>query len=453
MTRPAYRSLARRLVEAIEAGEIVAGTQLPTHRALAYQLGLSVHTVSRAYDELSRLGIISGEVGRGSFVTTGKSDGGLPWTRVAEDARVIDLSVVTPVTGPLHRERMAATLAALADDLDPQLMFSFHPHTTLRDHCEIALDWLAECGLEVDPEQVLPTNGCTAAMTVALMRVTKPGDLLVTEAMGHHTLCALSSALGLRITGLATDGEGILPEAFERACRAMPVQALFVMPSALGPTAAMMGIERRAALVEVARRHNVMIIENDAWGPLEPSRPPPVAALAPERTLYVTGLSKCLLPGLRVGWLVLPEDLVEGARARHLVTQWMATPLSVEIASRWLADGTGTALLAWQRATLAPRMRRARSALAALPHTSAQHGLHLWLPLPAAWADEAAFVAALRSRGIAVAAGSHFHIGDNGSMPGVRISVGSVEDEALDTGLSEIAGLAGARPEAAQAAH
>lgn len=445
MERPAYRSLARRLVEAIEAGEIAAGTQLPTHRALAYELGLSVHTVSRAYDELSRLGIISGEVGRGSFVTTGKRDGGLPWQRVAEDEGVVDLSIVTPVTAPIHAERMAATMAALASDLDPQLLFSFHPQETLRDHCEIALDWLALCGLEVEPDQVLPTNGCTAAMTLALMRVAKPGDLLVTEAIGHHTLNSLASTLGLRIAGLAMDGEGILPDAFERACRSMPVQALFVMPSGLGPTAAMMGAERRAEIVAIARRHNVMIIENDAWGPLEPRRPPPIAALAPERTLYFTGLSKCLVPGLRVAWLVIPRDLVEGARARHLVTQWMATPMMVEIASRWLAEGTGEELLAWQRAALAPRMRRAEQALRSLPHGAAPHGLHLWLPLPPLWRDEAAFVTAARARGVAVAAGSYFYVGDNGYDPGVRISIGSVAEQTLERALDEIAGLARGR--------
>ena len=114
LRRPAYRSLAQSLIDAIEAGEIRPGVRLPTHRALAYDLGVSVQTVSRAYDELSRLGVISGQVGRGSFVRSGRPDSRMPWHRLGGSDDVIDCSMLVPVTGELHSERMSATLATLA---------------------------------------------------------------------------------------------------------------------------------------------------------------------------------------------------------------------------------------------------------------------------------------------------------------------------------------------------
>ena len=103
--------------------------------------------------------------------------------------------------------------------------------------------------------------------------------------------------LGLQLGGLPLDAEGIIPDAFERACRDGPVKALYTMPAGLGATAATMGPARRAAICEIARRHDVLILENDAWGPIEPGRPPPLAALAPERVFYFTGLEQ--VPGAR----------------------------------------------------------------------------------------------------------------------------------------------------------
>lgn len=143
------------------------------------------------------------------------------------------------------------------------------------------------------------------------------------------------------------DSEGVVPKDFDAVCRANAVRALFVMPSGLNPTAAMMSLARRRELCAIAERHDVQIIENDAWGPLQPDRPVPIAALAPDRTFYFTGFSKCIVPGLRSGYLVVPERFETAAANRHLVTNWMATPIVAEIAANWIDDGTAAQLLDW----------------------------------------------------------------------------------------------------------
>lgn len=448
LRRPAYRSLAERLAAAIKTGELAPGARLPTHRALAFELDLSVQTVSRAYEELGRLGMISGEVGRGSFVRSGPADARQPWHRIGGSERVIDCSMLVPVTSDLHIERVSATLAALAADPPPPALFSFRPLATLERHCAAATRWLSTCGLGPRREQILPTNGATPAMTAALLTAASPGDLVVTEGMGHHTLKSLTATLGLRLAGLATDGEGVLPDDFDRACRQGSVKALFLLPGGLGPTAAEMGPGRRRALAELARRHDVWIIEDDAAGPVQPGRPPPIAALAPERTFYLTGLTKCVLPGLRIGWLVVPEHMIAAARMRHLVTSWMATALMAEIATRWLEDGTAAELLRWQREQLARRNALAARALDGMPYRGTSHGLHVWLPLPKAW-DEDAFVAHARHDGVAVAAGRNFSVSESQRVPGVRICLGAGSEADLREGLGVIARLARSTPEPA----
>lgn len=447
LRRPAYRSLARSLIDAIEAGEVRPGMRLPTHRALAFELGLSVHTVSRAYDELSRLGIITGEVGRGSFVAAGERDPAMPWQRLSQGGDVVDCSMLTPVTAPIQAERMSATLAELAEDLDPSVLFSFRPRATFEEHCDLARRWLARCGVEVEAERILPTNGSTAAMAVALMAAAVPGDMVVTEELGHHTLPSLTGTLGLRLAGLPIDREGIVPEGLERACATAPVKVLYLMPSGLNPTVATMGAERRAALVDICRQNNVLIVENDAWGPLEPTRAPAFAALAPERTFYFTGLTKCLVPGLRLGWLVAPTALMPAARTRHLVTHWMATPLMAEIASRWIVDGTAEELLAFQRGELAARNEMVRGVLRDIPHAGAAHGLHIWLPLPDVWHEDE-FVAEALSQGVAIAAGSKFAMSpDAHHAPGVRVCIGAGSQADIERAMAVIARLALGRPE------
>jgi DNA-binding transcriptional MocR family regulator len=449
--KPAYRALAQAALDAIAAGELKAGAQLPPQRQLAFELGLSVQTVSRAYDQLRQRGVLSGEVGRGSFIRRPADDPQTPWYKPARAEAIVDCSMLVPVTGRLHVERMAATLTEIAEAPPSSALFSFRPRATFEHYSDIALRWLARCGLRVDPGRVMPTNGATAAMTVALQTVAQPGDTIVTEEIGHHTLRSLTETLGLRLQPLEIDGEGVRPDAFARACRQGPVKALFCMPSALGPTLAMMSEARREALVAVARRHDVAIIENDAWGPLEPDRPPPITALAPERGFYVTGLSKCVLPGLRLGWLVTPETAISAARTRHLVTQWMATALIAEIATRWIAEGTAEELLRWQREALARRNAIAARMLDGVAHRRAPHGLHVWAPLPPRWTEEA-FVAIARNEGVALAPGSSFNMTDRPQPPSVRVCIGAGTEDDLTRGLAIVSRLARSAPEPAHLA-
>jgi DNA-binding transcriptional MocR family regulator len=448
LKRPAYRALAQALARAIEAGELRPGDRLPTHRELAYQLDLSVQTVGRAYEELTRLDIIGGEVGRGTFVRAGPVETRTPWHRIGGGEQVIDCSMLTPVIDDLHLQRMGTTLAELARDPPSEALFSFRPRAALQPHREVAVRWLRRCGVAVAPELVLPTNGNTSAMTVALMTAANPGDLVVTEELGHHTLPTLTRYLGLRLAGLEVDDEGIVPARFAAACRAGGVKVLYVMPNGNNPLARTMGRERRTELCDIARRHEVMILENDAWGPLQPDRPAPLVELAPERTFYFTGFSKCLLPGLRFGYLVMPETLVSAASNRHLVTSWMATALMAEIASRWVDDGTADELLDWQRAVLARRNRLAASVLADIPHLATRNGLHVWLPLGDSW-SEIAFVTHARLQGVALAPGSSFAISEPPPQRGVRVCLGGPSEDDLRRGLAIIARLARNRPEPA----
>ena len=438
LKRPVYLSLASVMLRAMRVGELTGGDRLPTHRDLAFQLGISVQTVSRAYDELIRVGAISGQVGRGTFVTGELAEGKSPHFYLPEEERssLIDLSILKPVGDQIHVDHMRNALLALTENLPAQVVHSFRPANTAHAYDATARKWLKYCGVDLQAQSALITNGNTAAMTVALMTVANPGDLVVTEEISHHTLNPLARYLGLRLTGLGTDSDGVNPQAFQAACAHQTVRALYLMPTGLGPHLRVMSVARRQELIRIARQHDVFIIESDAWGPLQLERPTPFAMLAPERTLYFTSLTKCLMPGLRVGYLVVPDALSAAARNRHLVTNWMATSMMVEIASRWIEDGTAQALVNWQIEAACKRNEIAAASLQSLPFLKSPTGLHVWLRLGER--DETKFVEVARQSGVAVAPGAPFCIGDTSSEAAVRICLGGVSETELLQGLTKI---------------
>lgn len=440
INRPAYRSLAQGIAAAIDAGSLRPGDRLPPHRNLAWQLGLSVQTVSRAYEELIRADLIYGEVGRGSFIKSAPRESiEVPWYRTASDRPLTDLSMLTPVRLPGIAEAWRDSMLRIAANLPEQAAYSFRPRQTMSLYGGMAASWLGRCGMLVPAQRILITNGCTPALTVSLMSIARPGDEVATESSTCHTLKPALRHLYLRMRGIACDERGMLPDALKAAASAPgnKLCAVFLLPSGAGPKARMMDRERRQELAETARECGLVIIENDVLGPVALRRPPPVASFAPERSLYFTGLSKCLSPGLRLGFLAMPEALTERVLNRHLSLSWMATPMIAEIAQDWIAGGVADALLAAQRAELAARNWMAQTLLEGRS-TGFSHGLHRWLPLPDG-TDEAAMIRALLARDVAVAPGSGFSVTDKN--PALRLCLGGGDRRELEQALTVISAL------------
>ncbi|HUR44018.1 MAG TPA: PLP-dependent aminotransferase family protein, partial [Aestuariivirga sp.] len=276
--------------------------------------------------------------------------------------------------------------------------------------------------------------------------VAPPEATIATEAIGHHTLVPLASYLGFTLEGLEIDGEGLIPDALDAACQRLPIRAVFIQPSVINPTATLMSANRREAIAAVARKHDIAIIENDVLGPMVENRAPPVAAFAPERTLYVTSFTKITVPGLRIGYLAAPDRYVAAVANRHLVSNWMATPMAAEIASKWVSDGTAMELVEWQRKALRRRLAIAKEVLGDVPYRAHADGLHVWLPLSPQQTEES-FVSQARLRGVAIAAGSSFRISQAPWRPAVRISLGSTTEGELRAGLGVVANLFLGEPE------
>jgi DNA-binding transcriptional MocR family regulator len=200
-------------------------------------------------------------------------------------------------------------------------------------------------------------------------------------------------------------------------------------------------------LVRIARQYDVLIIEDDVLGPLPEYRPIPISALAPERSIYLTSYTKCVMPGLRSGYLVAPEALLPTITGRLIVFSWMATPLISELASRWTKDGTADELVCWQRKKIAERHAIVAEELTGFDWAGHPSALHIWLHLPEQWTSQN-IVEHAKALGVAVAPPQPFMTAQCQPLNAVRIAVGGVpHPDRFRQGLTLIKGLLKRSPE------
>lgn len=436
-TGPAYLALGRALESDIRSGRLLPGTRLPTHRALAEALGVNVGTVSRAYAEARRRGLVSGEVGRGTFVRTPSLPALAP--RGDRAAQHIDLGLNVPLAEPAPDLRQALRDLARSPDLDA-LMGYAEPGGSPRARAAGAA-WLRRSGVACEPNQVVVCSGSQHGLLVALAALAGPGERVLAEALTYPGFSAAARLLGLRVRPVRTDEHGLVPEALEAACEDRP-RLLYCTPQLQNPTAAVLSPERAGAIAEIARRHDLAIVTDDVQAQMLATAGPALATLAPELVVTIGGVSKLLLPGLRTAFIGAATERIPRLAEMVFATTWMAPPLGAELAARWIEDGTAERVALARAEEMRRRGALAREVLAGLRVRTQPGAHHLWLELPDDL-DGAGFAAALFARGVAVTPAESF-LAAPGPVPrAVRLSLSGPPDIAmLQRGLEIVAALA-----------
>jgi DNA-binding transcriptional MocR family regulator len=358
---PRYVALAEALADDVASGRLSAGQRLPTHRDLADRLGVTVGTISRAYAEAARRGLVSGEVGRGTFVRGRVAPAEAFILRNQREPGVIDLGQNHPpprVDASL-RAAFEPALVALARRDDAGGLFEYPRDGGGEADRAAGAAWLGRVGLLARAENVLVSSGSQHGITTVLGTLLTPGDLLLTEELTYAGLKSVASLLHLRLRGLPMDGEGVLPDALDQACRAGSPRAVYLVPTVHNPTVATMSERRRLEIVEVARRHGVAIVEDDIHALLPEDRPRPIASFAPELTYYLMSTSKTIAAGLRVSYILAPDGMFARLAATLRAIAWGASPFMAALATSWIEDGTADALVADRRRRAPARQERA----------------------------------------------------------------------------------------------
>lgn len=436
-SQPTYIAIADAIGDAVRLGQLRPGDALPTHRLLADLMGVNVSTITRAYREAAKRRLVGGETGRGTFVLGVASEAALFALQHRPEGGVIDLSLNMPPAAARDTD-LAKALGRL-DPVQAARYLHYPAPGEVLVHRQAAAGWLRRRGVEADCEAIVVCAGSQHAMDTAIGLFPEEEELAC-EALVYPGLKAAARHWQRRLHPVSMDREGLLPEAFEAACRA-GLRLAVVSPTLHNPTTATMGMARRRRIVEIARKWDVTLVEEDVYGLLPENAPPPLVTLAPERVLYLTGLSKTVAPGLRIGYLVLPSGLRDRMREGEHHTTWYVSALTMGLATRWLGDGTAWRRLLAQRRELAVRHRLCGKHLQGFDWLGEPCCPHVWIPsVPQ---GSAVFAKRALAAGVVVVPAGTLAAGRTPAADGIRISIGSAPDRpTLAEGLSRLAALA-----------
>jgi DNA-binding transcriptional MocR family regulator len=430
---PRYLAFVLALEADIASGRVKPGMRLLPQRDMAQRLDLSVGTISKAYAEAEQRGLISGEVGRGTFVQRRRPEARGPGT---SDTSVNLALNVPPYTG--EDEIIAETLAEIVADGEISNLLGYLPHQGLRRHREAMSVWLSASGMTADADRLFITHGGQHALSIALGMVTRPGDTVLTESYTYSGMLALSAQGGFPLHGVATDAAGLVPASLDRALSETKARVVYCMPTLQTPMGSVMPLERRLAIAEIIRRHDAFLMEDDAYGYLLAPPLPPVSHLIPERSFYIVSFAKCLAPGLRIAAMIAPETFRDRSINALRATGWMAVPVMAEVVTRLIHNGGLARQARLKRDKAALRDGIVRRVLKEwLPAAAAAPGFHTWLPLPAGRTLTALITQAAQA-GITLAPPGALRRMESENL-GVRLCLGAPATEAdLERALMEI---------------
>lgn len=437
---PIYLAIANAIAELIESGETPGYTQLLPQRELARRLGVTVGTINRAYDLLKKRQLVDSTVGRGTFVralndpstpTTGRKE-----TRTAYRHTTNLACFRIPVNGI---DKIITNAAAEA--VHRGSVFSlqkFRPTAGLLSHRKDGAEWLSRYQLEVEGANVLVCGSGQLGLNAIVQALVPNGGVLMTEDLTYAGLRALGMSRGVSLFGIETDEYGVIPEALDDACRKEISRVIVLQPTLQNPTASSMPIERRHEIAGIAKKYGLLIIEDDIAGAMVCDRLLPIAALVPDNTIYLTSLSKCISPALRLGYISARQPYL-GQIERALQSLALCPPAFIpDIMSVMIASGAADQIVRMTLEETTIRSSIAEEYFCQGEMRTRPGSFFAWLNLPPSWSSER-FVSSALNAGILINDGDYFRVGNTKSGNAVRIVTdGAVDQNVLRNSLSKL---------------
>lgn len=428
LSGPKYRAIAAALTEDIEAGRLKAGDRLPPQRLLADQLGIDLTTVTKAYNEVSKRGLIEGGGRRGSFVKA------QPSIALMGDANPSTSDRLPPDNGmiapPEPRSGSFSTryrhgISALLSGDNAVGRFGYQPTGGAISDREAGIAYLRMLGLDASLDQTILASGGQNALQAIVQAALKPGDAICVATFAYTGFLAIARRFGLHLVPVEADTQGLLPDAIDAACRAQSIRALYVIPTNDNPTTRTIDVPRRRAIAEIVERHGLTLIEDDAYG-LQPAQPiPPITSLVPDKGWYIASLSKIVSPALRIAYVRAPSVKAAWRLATEIhASAIMPPPINAALVSHWVHHGDLAALIAETRAECVARQRIAAQALSSVDYATHPEGFHLWIPLPTGL-SLSSLLGGARSIGLSVVPSDAFATAPTNASPALRLSIGS----------------------------
>jgi len=337
---------------------------------------------------------------------------------------VVDLQINYPVLGG-QRVELSRHLREALDESSEWMTPA--PYGGLEKHRKIAAEWMSREGAPISTSRVMISAGGHIAVMAALLAAELRGRKIAVDRITYPGFKEQAAALGAVLVPCEMDERGMTAESLERAAKEHGAAAAYLMPTVHNPLGIVMPMERRRQICEVAARHNLVLIEDDAYRFCEANPPATFATLAPERSYFVESLTKPIAPVMKVGFLVFPEDRAVAVTTALRMLANGAPVLLAEVATRLIASGDLDRLLAAKRAEAKVRQRIAAEIFAGLDVTAHPTSFHLWLELPERQSADA-IAATLNREEVLVSPSSESVAAADVRANGMRVALGAIRD-------------------------
>ncbi len=439
------------LRQRIENGELRPGDKLPTQRDMAWEFQCSLGTVTRAYNDLERRGLTYGEVGRGTYVA-------------ASDEQAHRLNPLASFTPDYSWEPGAADLS-LNRFFHPETAMAFSkafthlgqrtPYPSYNDYIDtkgrigdlhVAQTWIEELlGVILPLEQLIVTQGAQAGLFLTMQALATPGDVIATEAFGYPGIKAAAHEAGLKIQAVEMDEYGMLPESLDAICKRSNVKLLVTNPTDHNPTGTTLPKSRREQIIQIARRNNVIIVEDGVYAPFQMAKHLSFFELAPDISIYITSFSKVFSPSLRVGYIVAPEALVPMLVSSSKAISWTTSAITLDIVEHLVNSGV---ISRQKRLLIEEGNSRFTMALGILGQwiNPVHHPIpgflpHLWIRMPGT-TTPSEFISIARDNGVGVIGGDRFAMSKTLDDHYVRVCLMALPSfDLLQSALEKLAGI------------
>lgn len=441
MSKFEYAKLADAVAAEIANGALKPGDRLPPQRTFAYERNIAVSTASRVYTELLRRGLVVGEVGRGTFVS-GEARRGTAAPTEPRGAR-IDFEFNYPLL-PTQSALIARSLEGLSRPEMLDITLKQATSTGTQAARNASANFLARENWSPKPEQMVFTANGRQCIAAALAAVVPAGGRCGVEALTYPFIKGIAARLGVTLVPLAMDEAGVRPDAVQKAHREARLSALYIQPIIQNPLGVTIPASRRADLLRVVEKLDLVVIEDAVYAFLDDEAP--LAALAPDRCVVLDSLSKKAAPGLSLGFIVPPLRLRESVMASVRSGGWTASGFALAAAQQMMGDGTAAELSRLKRIDARQRQQMAASRLSGFEIQTNPKSYHLWLKLPSHWRSQT-FVAAAARRDIALTPSTTFAVSPGHAPNAIRLALAAPAIEQLDAGLRTLVGILNASEE------
>ncbi len=431
---PIYLRLVEQMEKDIKSGVLTVGDKLPAQRQLAWHLNINLSTVTKAFQIATQRQLISGEVGRGTYILRKNREATLFNLKKDQRNTIIDLSTHIPAINPDDQDLENCLTELLRAPASLPELLQYHSPAALERLRIKSSQWLCEFGYNIDPHHCVAIPTAQMALMVALLSNCRSEDTVLVNTHTFPGLKAVARQLKLKLHAIEMDEQGITPDSLLQAIRTTHAKVLVSDPILQNPTAVSMNLARQEEILAIIEKHKLLFIEEYVIGSLSDS--PPISNNLQDHSIVIISLAKSIAPGLRFACIAGKHPAINTIINQPHATSWQLSPLTAEIACRWIEDGTARKRLKWQRNEVTRRHQLFKK-LFRNKHYTGNNTVcsHTWLPVTGS-ADDAQQIC--HKQGVEVVASGFFAVGRNASEY-IRVSLTAAKSmKELKTGLTRI---------------